>query len=187
MDRLINNILFKMQAEKFMDEEDIEIYQFGLECMLLKLVHIVSYILIGICMKELVSLLVSGSILISLRRKTGGYHAKTKMGCYIFSCVVVFLLCLTNKIIITPTYGVIGMAVVDIIIILFAPVENENRVLESDERILFRNQAMKFLLVTNVVVLVILLIHNHVFVAYWLEKGVIFSGVLLALGIKKEY
>lgn len=90
MDRLVKSILLKMQTMKFVDEEDIEIYQFGLECMLLKLVHITSYLLIGICMREFFSLLVSGSILIPLRRKAGGYHAKTRIGCYLFSCCVVF-------------------------------------------------------------------------------------------------
>ena len=91
MDRLVNCILFKMQSEKLVDEEDIEIYQFGLECILLKLIHIISYLLIGICMEDVFSLLVSGSILIPLRRKTGGYHAKTRVGCYIFSCCVVIM------------------------------------------------------------------------------------------------
>ncbi len=86
MDRVVKSILIKMQTGKLVDEEEIEIYQFGIECMLLKVVHIVSYLLIGICMRELLSLLVSGSILIPLRRKAGGFHAKTRMGCYIFSC-----------------------------------------------------------------------------------------------------
>ncbi len=87
MDRLVRGILHKIQTEELVDKEDIEIYQFGLECMLLKLIHIVSYLLIGICMGEVFSLIVSGSILIPLRRKAGGYHAKTRLGCYIFYCI----------------------------------------------------------------------------------------------------
>ncbi len=175
-----------MQTEKLVDEEDIEIYQFGIECMLLKVVHIVSYLLIGICMGEALSLLVSGSILIPLRRKAGGYHAKTRMGCYIFSCGVVFVLCLTNKIVMAPIVGMIGMVAADILIVLFAPVENENRVLEPDERILFRKQALGLLALVNMVILAILLIHKYLFVAYWLEKGVMFTGLLLGLGIKRQ-
>ncbi|MDE6432675.1 MAG: accessory gene regulator B family protein [Lachnospiraceae bacterium] len=186
MDRLVKGILIKMQTEEFVVEEDVEIYQFGLECILLKLIHIASYLLISICMGELLSLLISGSILIPLRRKTGGYHAKTRMGCYIFSCCVVFLLCLLNKTAKAPTAGIIGMVVADILILMFAPVENENRVLESDEKILFRKQAIGLLVLSNVMVLAILLIHKYLFVAYCLEKGVIFTGVLVALEVKRE-
>lgn len=182
----MGSILHKMQIEKLVDKEDIEIYQFGLECILLKLVHIASYLLIGICMREVLSLLVSGSIVIPLRRKTGGYHAKTRMGCYIFSCFVVFLLCLFIKVTIEPITGIIGMVVADILVVIFAPVENENRVLKPDEKIIFRKQAIGLLVLANVVVLAILFIHKYLFIAYWLEKGMMFIGVLLALGIKKK-
>lgn len=175
-----------MQTEKLVDEEDVDIYQFGIECMLLKVIHIATYLLIGICMEELLSLLVSGSILISLRRKAGGYHAKTRMGCYIFSCCVVFLLCLFNKTAMTSVDGIIGMIVADILILLFAPVENENRMLELDEKILFRKQEIRLLALINVVVSAIFLLNKYLFVAYWLEKGVIFAGVILVLGVKKK-
>lgn len=186
MDKLVKGILLKMQMEKFVDKEDVEIYQFGLECMLLKLVHIVSYLLIGICMGELLSLLVSGSILIPLRRKAGGYHAKTRMGCYIFSCCVVFLLCLLNKVTMAPVAEIVGMVAADLLIILFAPVENENRTLEHDEKVLFRRQAIGLLILANIVISAILLIHKYLSAAHWLETGVMFTGALLALGIKKE-
>ena len=186
MDRLVNCILFKMQSEKLVDEEDIEIYQFGLECILLKLIHIISYLLIGICMGDVFSLLVSGSILIPLRRKTGGYHAKTRVGCYIFSCCVVLLLCLFNKAEMALMVRTAGMIVADILILLLTPMENENRVLELDEKILFRKQAIVLLALVNVVVVIIFLIQKYLFLAYWLENGVLFTGGLLALGVKRE-
>lgn len=179
MDRLVNCILFKMQSEKLVDEEDIEIYQFGLECILLKLIHIISYLLIGICMGDVFSLLVSGSILIPLRRKTGGYHAKTRVGCYIFSCCVVLLLCLFNKAEMALMVRTAGMIVADILILLLTPMENENRVLELDEKILFRKQAIVLLALVNVVVVIIFLIQKYLFLAYWLENGVLFTGVMV--------
>ncbi len=78
------------------------------------------------------------------------------------------------------------MVMADILILLFAPVENENRVLEPDERILFRKQAIGLLVLVNMVVLAILLTHKYLFVAYWMEKGVMFTGVLLGFGIKRQ-
>lgn len=183
MDRLVKGILCIMQVENHVDEEDLEIYHFGIECILLKLMHIVSYLLIGIFMKELLSLLVSASILIPLRRKAGGYHAKTRIGCYIFSCCIVVLLCLLNKIMMAPVAGAIGMIAADILILLFAPVENVNRVLEPDEKSLFRRQAIGLLVMANVIVSIIFIINKHLFLAYWLENGVISTGLLIFLGL----
>lgn len=186
MDKLVKIILLKLQDEDFVDEENVEIYRFGLECMLLKAVHIVSYLLIGFCMRELLSLVVSGSILILLRRKTGGYHAKTKAGCYIFSCATVVMLCMFNKTPIMPMVGIIGVIVADILIVLYAPIENENRRLEVGEKNYFRRQAIGYLVVVNVMVAVILLIKKCLIVAYWMESGLIFSGVLLALAVVQQ-
>ncbi len=186
MDRLVKGILLRMQTENLVDEENAEIYQFGLECMLLKVVHIMSYLVIGLCMGELLSLVVSGSILIPLRRKTGGYHAKTRIGCYIFSCGTVALLCLFNKILMMPVMGIAGTIVADILILLLAPVENENRELDAEERILFRKQAICYMGVVNVILVVMLLFSKYLCVAYWLENGLIFAGILLFLGMMKK-
>lgn len=175
-----------MQAENLVDEENAEVYQFGLECMLLKMVHIVSYLLIGFCMGELLSLVVSGSLLILLRKKAGGYHAKTRIGCYIFSCSTVVILCLFNKIPIMPIIGFMGVIVADILILLFAPVENVNRELDADEKILFRKQAIGYLVALNIMIAVFVLINKGLIVAYWLGNGLIFAGVLLILGVEKN-
>lgn len=174
-----------LKSEALVDVEDIEIYQFGLECLLLKAVHITSYFLIGICMRELFSLIVSGSILIPLRRKIGGYHAKTRVGCYVFSCMFVYILCMLNKIIWRHEVGIMGMILAEILIFHFAPVENENRMLELQEKMLFRKQAIQLLITVNVIISIIFLIHKYLFLAYWLEKGVIFTGILLVLGLKR--
>ena len=148
MDRLVNCILFKMQSEKLVDEEDIEIYQFGLECILLKLIHIISYLLIGICMGDVFSLLVSGSILIPLRRKTGGYHAKTRVRCFFVSILcyllsfgmmkgLLFLPEIAQNILIT-----IGVATAFIHFAKFAPVENPNKRIREEMK--EQNKIMSF-------------------------------------------
>ena len=186
MDRLVEGILLRIKTGNLVDEENAEIYQFGLECMLLKAVHIMSYLVIGLCMGELLSLVVSGSILIPLRRKAGGFHAKTRIGCYIFSCGIITLLCLFNKILIMPVMGIAGVIVADILVLLFAPVENENRELDAEERILFRKQAICCMAVVNVILVVMFLFGKYLFVAYWLENGLIFAGILLLLGVMKK-
>lgn len=52
--------------------------------MFLKLLHYISYLIIGIALDSLLSLFVSACIFIPLRTKAGGYHANTRIGCYFF-------------------------------------------------------------------------------------------------------
>lgn len=183
MDELIKHILYRLWSEKYVDSENVEIYQFGLECMLLKVIHFTSYFLIGLFMGEFISLVVSGSVLILLRRNTGGYHAKTKAGCYIFSCGVVALLCFVDKISMASIVGLAGAVMADILILLFAPIENVNRKLDQDEKVYFRKRAMRYLLLINTMMGFLFFIDQYLFIAYWLEIGLIFDGGLFAIGL----
>ncbi len=186
MDKITQKILKQLQTKNLIKKDDLQIYSFGLECLFLKIIHILSYLLIGLCMKELLSLLISGSVLIPLRRKAGGYHAKTRSGCYVFSCCVVFLLCLTNKTTAIPLIIYGELLITDILILLFAPVENENRKLNLDEQNLFRKQAIKLLFIVNAIIIAICLLDNYLFLAHWSKNGIIFAGGLLLMGIKKD-
>ncbi len=82
--------------------------------------------------------------------------------------------------------GIAGTIVADILILLLAPVENENRELDAEERILFRKQAICYMGVVNVILVVMLLFSKYLCVAYWLENGLIFAGILLFLGMMKK-
>ena len=76
----------KLVSNEIINEKEADLYQFGIECLVLKLIHCISYLCIAACFQMVPQLIVIGCVLIPLRRNAGGYHAKTKMGCYIFSC-----------------------------------------------------------------------------------------------------
>ena len=58
-----------------------------------------SYIVIGFAMRMIMPMIVTAMVLIPLRRKSGGFHARTRSGCYLFSCSIVVAVCLLDKII----------------------------------------------------------------------------------------
>ena len=51
--------------------------------------------------------------------------------------------------------GIMGMILAEILIFHFAPVENENRMLELQEKMLFRKQAIQLLITVNVIISII--------------------------------
>lgn len=186
MEWVIEKALNQLEQRGLVKQTELEIYQFGLECALLKLVHVISYLIIGICTKEVLSLFISACVLIPLRRKSGGYHAKTRKGCYIFSCCTVFLLCLMNKTKIPVIFGAIGMLITNVLILCFAPVENDNRKLSADEKVTFHRQAAVLLVIVNSVIIISFISGKYLTIAYWFRNGLIFVGVLLLIGICKS-
>lgn len=99
MDKLLKNVLSCMRTKGLLDENEEDVYRFGLECLLLEVVHYLSYIVIGFAMRMIMPMIVTAMVLIPLRRKSGGFHARTRSGCYLFSCSIVVAVCLLDKII----------------------------------------------------------------------------------------
>lgn len=180
MDKLLENILFCMKSRGLVDENEEDVYRFGLECLFLKVVHYLSYVVISIILQMTIPMLVSAMVLMPLRRKSGGFHARTRTGCYLFSCTIVVLVCLLNKIIFPLWISVLTLVLSNVIEVAFAPVENENRLLDKTERKVFRRQALSILVIEDVAIIISS-------IADWticqcLLKGVVIAAQLTLLG-----
>lgn len=180
MEKILENVLSHMKSRGIVGEGEEDVYRFGLECMLLEVIHYSSYFVISVMFRMMIPMLVSALVLIPLRRKPGGFHARTRMGCYLFSCTVVAIVCLLNKIIFPLWLCVIVLLVANVIVAWFAPVENENRLLDWAERRRFRKQALVILMVANVIIIISGIAGWEVF--QWLLNGVIIATQLTLLG-----
>lgn len=178
---LVNSFL----QNGIISKEDIEIYQFGIECFVLKFVNCLSYIIIGFLMKMPLELFLMGGILIPLRRSAGGYHAKTRAGCYLFSCIVVTLALSLCRIQFVQYIWYAMLFIADLFIMLLAPVDNENKIMDTSEKAHFRKKTMKLLIITNILCSVGILIKNRqLFVP--MIMGIVVSAFLVVLGKYKN-
>jgi len=180
MDILIQHILFKMRTKDLISGEDEDVYRFGLECLLLKMIHYLSYIFIGFALHMMFPMIVSVIILIVLKSKTGGYHAKTRLGCYFFSCLIVFLIYLLNEVVFPIWLLVPAVLFANIVIWSFAPIENVNRELDQSEKKDFRRQALLLLCFVDTAI-VVTTIGNYV-MSQWLLNGLLMEAGLIILG-----
>ena len=185
MNSLIQHILFRMKIEELVNDEDEDVYRFGLECLLLKMIHDLSYIFIGFLLHMTVPMLASVMILMGLKSKTGGYHAKTRLGCYCFSCFIVFLICLLNKVEYPTWLFALAVFSANFIIWRFAPVENANRDLDKLEIKDFRRQALFLLCVVDVAVIATTAIKSFA-ISQWLLNGLLMESGLVIIGKGKN-
>lgn len=184
MNYVIDWFLVHMISEQCIKKEEREVYQFGIECLFLKIIHYASYLIMANFLHSVLDLMISACILVPLRSVSGGYHAKSRIGCYIFSCSVVIAVCLLNK---QYFYNWIYFAegiVASMIILLWAPVENENRILDDFEKCKFHKKA-KFLVLVSDVVIIALMLGDNLWISGCLLHGMMVAAVLLLLEKRK--
>ena len=133
----------KLAKSNIIKEEDLEVYQFGIESFLMKACHLISYVTIGLLFRRLPELLVFLLAFIPLRECSGGYHARTPLKCYILSCgTVITFLCLLLLIPTDKTQYSIILAVISSLVLFFiVPVGTENKPLSDAEVTYYRSKA----------------------------------------------
>lgn len=137
---LIDRIIHGLVEDESIDAADVEAYKFGLEVTMLKAVHYTSYIAIALCMKRFLEFLIIFAVLYTFRRNTGGFHAKTRIGCYLFSCAVIFLSLLATELSFA-WWGMTVLSVLDLIVLLIlSPVQHINRKLDAEDIVCFRRR-----------------------------------------------
>jgi accessory gene regulator B len=140
----------KLVCYDIISKEDAETYKFGMECLILKIIHCISYLCIAVYLQKVPELILIGSVLIPLRRNAGGYHAKTKTGCYLFSCCYIFIILLLSHFTINQflLWGLLALS--DIIIYFLSPADNENKRLDEKEKEFYRKKARIILILANI-------------------------------------
>lgn len=167
--------------------EDKELYRYGVQQGLNLALNILTTIIIG-CFCDMIypSILFLLSYM-SLRSFCGGYHAKTHLQCYVYSVIMITSILLIAKYF---TFNILVyefLVLVSLVVIfLLAPVEDKNKVLDSDEKKVFRKRAC------TIAVLEVLIYHIFLIIrftnSYKILSIALFSlSILMIIGRIKNY
>lgn len=129
------------QQNKFM-AEDKELYRYGIQQGLNLALNILTTMIIGCLFGMFYSSVLFLLSYMPLRSFCGGYHAKTHFRCYIYSVVMITCILLVAKYL---TFSALVYEILILVgftvILLLAPVEDQNKMLDSDEKRMFRKKA----------------------------------------------
>jgi Membrane protein putatively involved in post-translational modification of the autoinducing quorum-sensing peptide len=168
-----------MKLEQFSEEETNQIVAYGIERGKVILITTFITIMIGYIFGIFYQGVIFWCCLSILRRYAGGYHADTQNRCYAISFSVIILSLLSIKQI--GHIGIKGLVFQMIslfIIVLLAPVENQNRVLDESEKKKYGFKT-KFVAVTLSFIYVVLYIVNKQRIA--IPIGVASGVVVISL------
>lgn len=177
--------LLEMQIIK---DEEKDIYSYGFKQGIILLINMITMIIIGLLFNmiwESIIFMVSYSF---LRVYAGGYHANSNLSCYLFSVAMMAAVLWLIKLIPWNSFICSIIAVVtSMIILLLAPVEDNNKPLDKKEKEVFKKR-------TNIVLGILtgftitFWVMDKQMVSICIVMGVTVLSVMLVLGkVKNMY
>ena len=144
---LVERLTDFLEKEEIISDEEKEIVQFGLESLGGNLLGIILTLVVGVCFQQVREALLLWFLLFPLRKNAGGFHAKTKVRCFLSSTVtiIVSMVCI-QQIRWTETENILITVISAVVIWIMAPVENGNKRLDSVEYRVYRQRTRKILL-----------------------------------------
>lgn len=136
MNKMITRASEYLVAQRAIDPKDTAIYRYGMEMMVLTIAEVASILLIAVFVGNFFETFLYFLAFIPLRLFAGGYHATTRLRCYLLSLAVygVFSFCL----VIVPVQWLVelslGAALLSFITIyICAPVIHDHKSVSSQD------------------------------------------------------
>ncbi|AMJ40806.1 accessory gene regulator B [[Clostridium] propionicum DSM 1682] len=176
-----------MQLSKGLQEDDKDIYLFGVYQGAILLLNICTALLIGVALNMLLEIVIYLICFLPLRIFAGGYHAKTQLRCYIMSSFTTVIILLGIQFLQQQEsiWEFLSYIVSFGIIWRFAPVADANKPLLEKEHVIYQKKVRKvLLLLTGIAALTYFLGFN--IISTVIEVSVCFLSVILLMGIYKN-
>ena len=168
-----------------MDEGDKSKYEldlWGIKELLHNLANILTMIVLGVIigkMTECIIFYISYSV---LRSFAGGYHANTRLKCYLFSTMMLAVFILTVGTLAEHiAFANVIIVVAAAVILMLAPVDNNNKLLYDKEKITFKRITVAAMLV-EIVIYIIVYIFKWNIPAACMAESMMWVSIMVVLG-----
>lgn len=141
--RAADSMVNKLIEMQIIGAKDYELYRFGIETALLKGIHLISYMILGLLLGRVMELIIFLIAFIPLREYAGGYHAATKLRCYIISCVSILSVLLILRFLpgICYLYSMYLAVFSGVLLLFLVPVETKNKPMDDSEKTYYKSKA----------------------------------------------
>lgn len=187
--KISERIVDKLFKEGAIKEEEKDFYYYGIEVALSIMANIITTIAIGSIFNMVIESALFLLIYIPLRSYAGGYHASNEVRCYILSGLVNAGVLMFVKYIpkaLDMPFALMGLILSVPVILLLAPVQDGNKVLDKKEKNFFKKRIRNILgLYIFITILCISLNLNSI--AVIIVSSIFILQVILAIGIFNNY
>lgn len=175
----------KLLDYQIIESKDVEVYKYGMECLVLKAITLIICGIIAFLLKKPGEFIIILLSFIMIRRCAGGYHAKTRYGCIMFSCISMFVSLVLCELHLTLVFHIFVLISIDTGLIFIAPIDNEKNRFNDLEKEFFKRKTCKTLLIMNIVCSCLLLL-NMTTIYVPLISGLAMSFFFVIMGKMQE-
>lgn len=157
-------LIEKLFNKQLIQEDEIDVYRFGLELLIVTISKVMGLLIIGLAFGIISEIIFFTLFFSGLRIQTGGYHAKTPMKCFLGTIGLLFMSIFLVKIIPIEyeLYFILISIITSIVMVMYyAPVENENRPLSKKEKIIYKNRSIATVILGSIIVLIFVCLNSE--------------------------
>ena len=190
--RILSACVADLLAEhKFISKEKVEICRYGLENLITSFLEILSILVLSIIFNNVVCTIIFLASFISLRRYTGGYHASTKLRCYVVLLVIYLIFILIIKHMPAKydlAFEITSLSFTIFMVFRYAPIVNGNKNINETERKMFRRLGIILALVSSgfIVLGMVICPHNKGVLSVSAGQLVVSTSMLAAIFMKRR-
>ena len=184
--RISVKITDKLISLKTINSVDRDIYEYGVQHILITLLNITTVIIIGIVLNAVIEAIAFITAFIPLRIFAGGFHFSTPIKCYIFSsCFVAAVLLAMRYVNISILIYCLLYCLAIVIILILSPVEDVNKPLDQVEKKVYRKKTIIVLGTECGLILILFFFDQFILVQSMMASNVVLS-LMIILGIIKN-
>lgn len=177
-----------LYAASAISDGEKELYVYGFYILFSYLFYLMVIVLLGVLFHIVADAVLFFCLFSLIRRYAGGVHASKETSCIIFTSLA-FVLCIIsiwlNTLFSQPTIAFIILAIGSASILLFAPLDTEEKRLSDAERIYFRRLSYFILVIIIMLAVVGFAIQKHR-ILYVCATSAGLEGLLLFIGFLKS-
>ena len=176
-------------CQKIIEAKNEEVYEYGMELLLSTFFNGLIAIVLSLITNTFWFSLVYLSTFVIMRKSAGGFHAKTHLGCCCILVIVQSIFIVFIKIVPSSTYFIVAICTIVFsffINIMFAPLENENKPISSDDKIRLRRISLRYSLIFSVGIVILGVFHIPYFMVSVALGMFTSSGSILAAKIQEK-
>lgn len=170
--------------KKIIEQEDFELYHYGLFVTITEAWLLLFCISVGIIFNVILQSIVFFVIFFLVHRFAGGFHAKKEWQCQIIT-LSLFFLCIAGikyETDINMIYMIAVYIVGCVVIIALSPADTPQKPLSKAEKVKFKKITAVIVLICSVIAALFLLNSKTVSFAYAIINGMIVQTVLVVIG-----
>lgn len=188
IEKMVLNLVSQMETKKMIDEADREHYKYALITMTEHTITVGTMLLIGLVFHQLMPTICFLVFFLSLRKRTGGYHADKFWQCYLLTIItyigVVQAASMLSK---NPQIMYILLLLAVLIVEVIGTVNHPNMDLDKDEMREIKKAARLLVLIeAGIVAIFAVLKMNQLYVSYMSIAIILCSSLMCIAKIIKQ-